>query len=68
MPNYLVSWLIDIEDEVSPVQAAQQALDHIKRPGSIAHVFDVQDKDTGKVVRVDLNDHTQEVLREPTTR
>ena len=55
MPRYLVTWEIDIEDAVSPEDAARQAFAIVQRPGTSATVFDVIEHDTnGEAVRVDL--------------
>lgn len=52
--RYLVTWQIDSDAE-TPEAAAREALAAITRPDSIAHVFDVDECDTGVVRRVDLN-------------
>ncbi len=54
MGNYRVHWEIDVEDEPTPEAAARYALDAILRPGSIAHVFDVDDG-TNPPTRIDLD-------------
>lgn len=43
MPEYRVTWDIDIEAD-SPEEAAKKALEIQRRPDSIATVFDVQRK------------------------
>jgi hypothetical protein len=49
-----VRWAIDADDVLLPTTAARAALDHIRRDGSIAHVFDVELSDHSRW-RVDLN-------------
>ena len=53
MPNYLVTWMIDIEAE-SPTEAALAALAIKRKPDSIAVVFKVRDKHTRTTTLVDL--------------
>jgi hypothetical protein len=52
MTSYSVNWRIDIEAE-SPVEAARQALEIHRDPGSLATVFEVYDED-GHHTSVDL--------------
>lgn len=55
MPNYFVTWEIDIFDAENPRDAAEQAWGHMRREGSQACVFDVIECDSdGSKVRVDL--------------
>ena len=54
MPSYLVSWVIDMDDVDNPEEAAARSLITMRDPESLATVFLVQDKDTGKSVQVDL--------------
>jgi hypothetical protein len=53
MPQYLVTWRIDIEAD-TPVEAAIHAVTIQRRPDSTAVVFEVTDKATRARVRVDL--------------
>jgi hypothetical protein len=53
MPNYLVTWCIDIEAD-TPEEAALAALEIQRRPDSIAVVFEVADKTNGATATVDL--------------
>lgn len=68
MAKFLVTWVIDIEDEDSHVDAARKAFEIMQRPGTTANVFDVQEKlgDTliGEVKRVDLEEEDLEVSGE----
>lgn len=52
MPDYLVTWEININAE-SPEAAAAKALEIQRDPNSIATVFDVTDED-GRTARIDL--------------
>lgn len=54
MKNYLVTWCIDIDDTDSPESAAIQALEIMQDKDSQATFFSVIDKNTGKLVDVDL--------------
>lgn len=61
MARYLVQWTIDIEDveeegEAGAQQAALRAWHHMRRPESIACVFDVFNVDTDTHYEVDLVD------------
>ena len=51
--RYLVAWLIDVWAE-TPQEAAEQADQARRRPGSIATVYTVLDRSTGKKIDVDL--------------
>lgn len=62
MANYRVHWEIDVEDVDTPAAAARQALNSILRPGSIAHVFDVDDHE-GNRTTVDLDEADEKVLK-----
>lgn len=53
MNSYLVSWDIDVEAS-SPAEAAKQAEELFKHPGSTATFFNVIDKSTGEETLVDL--------------
>lgn len=55
MPQYLVTWEIDILDADNPREAAQKAWEHMRREDSTANVFDVTDPQ-GDTVRVDLSE------------
>lgn len=57
MATYLVTWQIDVDNESTdtPEKAAKRALAAIRRRGSIAHVFETKNVETGEVVEVDLN-------------
>jgi hypothetical protein len=54
MPNYLVTWTIDIEAD-SPTEAALAALAIQRKADSIAVVFKVRDKHTRTTTLVDLD-------------
>ncbi len=56
MPEYKVTWVIDI-DTNSAEDAVIQACNYIKDSGSQAHVFEVEDHQGNKVL-VDLDDDT----------
>lgn len=56
MSSYRVHWEIDVDDAPTAVAAARQALDAILRPGSIAHVFDVEAGDERTLVDLDAED------------
>ncbi len=60
MPNYLVSWVIDIDDAANAEDAARKARAIQVRPDSTANVFSVQRKGaTGSLesaVDVDLQE------------
>ncbi len=69
MGNYRVHWEIDVEDAPTPQAAARSALDAILRPGSIAHVFDVHDRDgTDRSISVDLDAIAGDPEAEPPAR
>lgn len=53
MPRHLVFWMIDADGD-TPTDSARTALATQRTPDSSATVFDVLDKDTGVVTRVDL--------------
>lgn len=58
MPDYLVTWKIDI-DAASPEEAAKRAFEIQRNPESIAKCFEVQKRDKGglverRVFKVDL--------------
>ena len=55
MTAYLVTWAIDIDEASSPDDAARRAYDHFMRPGSIAHVFSVRNRASGREFEVDLD-------------
>lgn len=54
MPGFFVTWSIDAEDQRSPLEAAQYALEVQRNPESIATVFHVSDPDSGQEWQVDL--------------
>lgn len=54
MSNYLVTWVIDIEDVETPVEAAEQAFGIMQRLGSTANVFQVKLAGSSEEVEVDL--------------
>jgi hypothetical protein len=54
MSNYLVSWVIDIEDVNSPLEAAEEAFRIMQKSGTWANVFTVKDKKTNEEISVDL--------------
>lgn len=54
MPEYLVKWLVDIEDGESVEDAAAKALKMQRNPESIATCFVVKNKETGTTLEVDL--------------
>ena len=58
MPEYLVTWMIDIVAD-GPVEAAAQALAIQRDPSSEATVFEVTHIETQKTVQVELD--TEEV-------
>lgn len=66
MPRYLVTWKIDIEDAESAHEAAERAVEHFMRQGSIAHVFSVmpctdEGRPMGVATEVDLDmDYSEE--------
>lgn len=51
--EYLVTWQIDLDAD-SPEEAAQQAMNIMRDPLSMALVFDVTDKAANETHRVDL--------------
>lgn len=51
--TYRVSWDIDIDDATSPLEAARQAHEIVRRPGTSSNVFNVEAPD-GVVTVVDL--------------
>jgi hypothetical protein len=59
--EYLVTWAIDVDDETGdPREVAKAAMESFTRPGSIAHVFTVQARDSagkpiGDPVEIDLD-------------
>lgn len=53
--EFLVTWRID-SSAATPEAAAREAWDAMRRPDSIANVFDVSDE-AGNVIRVDLGEH-----------
>lgn len=53
MPNYLLTWKIDIEDVDSPEQAVIEAIRIQRDPDGCATWFTVKDKDTGKEIDID---------------
>lgn len=54
--SYHVSWEIDIASAENPVDAARQAWEAMRREGSIANVFMVQEEDTAEAIKVDLTE------------
>lgn len=48
MPNYTVTWSIDIEGVDSPQEAAEEARLHQLREGTTATVFEVQEQVNGE--------------------
>lgn len=58
MPNYHVTWEIDISGVQTPYDAALEAWDTMRARGSIANSFDVFEEDgDGTAHRVDLYEH-----------
>lgn len=53
MASYLVSWDIDVEAD-NPTDAARQAEDLFRHPGSTATFFNVIDKSTSDETLVEL--------------
>jgi len=53
MPEYLVTWKIDIEAS-NPKEAAKQALEIMRDPESTATVFEVEDKKKKTLHIIDL--------------
>ena len=53
MPEYLVTWRIDIEADTAE-EAALAAVAIQRKPGSTAVVFEVKDKRTGATAKIDL--------------
>lgn len=63
LKRYLVTWEIDIFDADSPREAAQQAFDAVRRPGTLATVFKVVEHDTGgEAISIDLLDDSLEEM------
>lgn len=58
MRSYLVEWIID-EEADSPLEAARKALEAQRNPDTIALVFNVTDKVTGKAVEIDLTKYKE---------
>ena len=56
MSRYRVTWVINIEDVNTVLDAARAALEIQRNPDSIAVVFEVADDDGGYTMRVDLAD------------
>lgn len=58
MPDYLVTWTIDMEDVDNPNEAATRALlvQRDNDPENSATVFTVMDKATGETTTVDLSE------------
>ena len=56
MSRYRVTWVIDIEDVNTVLDAARAALEIQRNPDSWATVFEVADDDGGYTMRVDLTD------------
>lgn len=54
MPNYSVQWEIDQDDCLNAKIAAEETLKIMNRQESIANVFIVTDKDSGKKWQVDI--------------
>lgn len=55
MADFIVTWVIDAEGVDSPKAAAEYAWAAMRRPDSMANVFDVTDAD-GNTTRVDLSE------------
>lgn len=53
--SYRVTWDIDIDDAVSPPDAARKAYEIVRRPGTSANVYNVEGPD-GVVTIVDLDE------------
>ncbi|MBY0559849.1 hypothetical protein [Hyphomicrobium sp.] len=64
MPSYKVYWEIDIDVADDPVDAAEQAWGHMRRPDSIANVFKVVDEGSGHEVMIDLEEEHAQPLQE----
>lgn len=54
MADYLVTWEIDADGKNDVVDAALSAFEAMRDSESIATVFNVCDKKTGRIVQVDL--------------
>ena len=54
MPEFYVTWGIDIYEVDSPHEAAQKALDIMRDPQSAATIFHVRNTSTGEETVVDL--------------
>lgn len=54
MPNYTVTWVIDIDDADGVVDAAQQARDVQLEPNEMSSIFTVMNCETNETVDVDL--------------
>ncbi|KZL24263.1 hypothetical protein [Pseudovibrio sp. Ad37] len=54
MNHYTLTWEIDVE-AATPEEAAQEAWNIMRRPGSSANVFNVSDEE-GNCVKVDLQE------------
>lgn len=64
MPEYLVTWQIDIDAD-SPEEAAARARRYQRQSGSETNHFTVEDKESGKAVEVALNSPSNTDMREP---
>ena len=62
MPNYMVQWEIELSAE-NPRDAAKEAWEIMRDPGSIATVFDVFGED-GSVKRIDLEEEDENEMPE----
>ena len=71
MPHYLVTWVID-EEEDSAIEAARSAWIHRNSPDSTANVFYVQevysDGKKGRRKKIDLQDFENPKERETTSK
>jgi hypothetical protein len=61
MPDYQVSWSIDVFGATDPIDAARRARTTQLDPESIADVFEVIEHETIEIVEVDLSDHQETV-------
>lgn len=62
MPEYLVTWEVDVEAE-SPHAAAEKALEMQRDPGSLATCFTVADVETDETTTIDFFEESLPVLR-----
>lgn len=61
MPRYFVTWEIEVFDVATPEDAAREAWEHMRRPGSTANCFTVIDEH-GDAVHVDLQEVEETAL------